>query len=266
MHRTVREKLEVGHIPKVMHLTIWSRDPARRTVWFLSPRFLPCASTMQRWLLERPEIELLFPRPFAEAEKQRVLTQLQSALPNCRVWDAPYPKHRQRLFVARILDETTILRHARQVTDAARDFERVAKERGLALAAHLEVDATDMIALGRFMRPEFSAERQIGELAGGWRYFFHGIECGFSNQQSGQRLEIVFGYENQWGVLDASFFEEFVKSTPAHHAVAALFQSRFADAQRTLEVLEAKGYFVRVSPSPRSFGQREGLVVAPSTP
>jgi hypothetical protein len=221
---------------------------------------------MQRWLLERPEIELMFPRPFSEAQKQQVLAQLQSALPHCQVWAAPYPKHRQRLFVARILDETTILRYARQVIDAARDFERVAKERGLALAAHLQVDATDLIALGRFMRPEFSAERQIGKLDGGWRYCFHGYECGFSNQQSGQHLEIVFGYENQWGIINPYFFGQFVKSTPAHHEVAALFQSRFADAQRTLEVLEAKGYFVRVAPSPRSFSQREGLVVAPSTP
>lgn len=245
-----------------MHLKIWSRDPTRHTVWLLSPQLLPSASMMQSWLLERPEIELMFPRPFSETEKQRVLERLQSALPDCSVWAAPYPKHRQRLFVARILDEATILRHARQVTDAARDFERVARGRGLALATHLEIDPTELSVRGRFRRSEFSDEQQIGVLEGGWRYFFHGFECGFSNQHSGQHLDIVFGYENKWGVLDAFFFEQFVKSTPAHNAVAALFQRSFADACRTLDVLESKGYFIRVPPSSGSFNQKEGLVVA----
>ncbi len=248
---------------KAVHLLIRGRDSTRHTVWLVSTRALSSPFQLRRWLAERPEIELLFLNPFSEAEKQRFLARLQEALPECKSWAAPYPTHRQRFFIARVLDEATILRHARQVTEAARDFERVARRCCLALATHLEVDVEDLIAQGRFLHPDFSDERQMGELEDGWRFFFHGFECGFSNDKTKQHLDVVFGYQNQFGVLDASFFEQFVRTTPAHSELNRLFQRTFADSQRTLEVLEDAGYLVRVPRSPHFFVQNPGLVVAP---
>ena len=245
-----------------MRLSIWNRDSTRRTLWLVSTRALPSPAQLRRWLLKRPEIELLFPRPFSEAEKQRFLGVLQDILPECQSWAAPYPPHRQRFFIARILDEATILRHARQLTDAARDFERVAQQCCLRLAAHLGVKIEDLVAQGRFLHPDFSDERQIGQLEGGWRFFFHGFECGFSNDKTKQHLDVVFGYENEFGVLDASFFEQFVKTTPAHSEVAKLFERGFADSCLTLDVLEARGYLVRVPRSPSFWVQNEGLTLA----
>lgn len=165
---------------KTMRLSSRSHDSTHRTVWLISTRALPSPSKLRRWLVDRPEIELLFPHPFSEAEKQRFLALLQDALPECKSWAAPCPKHRQRFFIVRILDEATILSHARQVTEAARDFGRVAQQCCLALAAHLEVDVEDLIAQGRFLHPNFSADSQFGEMANGWHFFFHGFECGFS--------------------------------------------------------------------------------------
>ena len=248
---------------KTLRLSVCRRESTRRTVWLVSTRALPSLFQLRRWLVERPEIELLFLRPFSEAEKQRFLARLQDALPECKSWAAPYPTHRQRFFVARILDEATILRHARQVTKAARDFERVAQQCCVALATHLEVDVGDLIAQGRFLHPDFSDERQNGELEDGWRFFFHGFECGFLNDNTKQHLDVVFGYENHFGVLDASFFEQFVRTTPAHSELNRPLQRGFADSQRIFEVLEDAGYLVRVPRSPHFFVQNPGLVVAP---
>jgi hypothetical protein len=74
-----------------------------------------------------------------------------------------------------------------------------------------------------------------GTLDPDWDTGEHGADCTFEHFHTGQVVEAPLWSDD--GKIDPMFFATFVKTTPAHAAVAALLERDFHDAARILETV-----------------------------
>ena len=84
--------------------------------------------------------------------------------------------------------------------------------------------------------------RSRRESSAQWRYFFHGVDCMFTNTKSGVCVEarLGFGAEcgDNFGILDPGFFLEFLKHTTGFTLLADVLRDDWSDTRRALEYLE----------------------------
>jgi len=59
-----------------------------------------------------------------------------------------------------------------------------------------------------------------GELSNKWNYYFHGLQCGFHNRKTQQRVEVELINPPNFGVVEAWFLLSFLKSTEGYKHLA----------------------------------------------
>lgn len=147
----------------------------------------------------------------------------------------------------------------------AREFTRLATELSHQLAAKIGISATQLSLCGQYLPLEKEFE-QIGILNAEWKYFFHGTECGFSHNQSGQHLDVIFGFRDEFGVLGASFWQNFIETTPHYEALSSWLALGACNVQTVMNVLTDAGLFIEIEGSPDfviEVAGRRGCIVAP---
>ena len=76
---------------------------------------------------------------------------------------------------------------------------------------------------------------RAGTLEPDWDTSEHGADCTFEHFHTRQVVEAPLWADD--GKIDPMFFATFVKTTPAHAAVAALLERDFHDAAQILETV-----------------------------
>ncbi|MEO7096229.1 MAG: hypothetical protein ABI175_23420 [Polyangiales bacterium] len=109
----------------------------------------------------------------------------------------------------------------------------LAPTRILERAIEVRAAIADFIATRRALMENYRA----GTLDPDWDTNEHGADCTFEHFHTRQVVEAPLWADH--GQVDPMFFAMFVRSTPAHAAVAALLERDCHDAARILEVVPA---------------------------
>ena len=234
--------------------------------WCRDARDLPAPAQLQAAVAIQKSGVLLFAGELSDEEKSRCVEAAQSALPGTRV-EGVAPIHGfDRVRFRRVLSRDEVMSHAPELMRAAREFTDLANDLCAQLAAKIGVSTTELSLHGQYLPPEKRME-QIGFLGSNWRYFFHGIECGFEHRQSGQHLDVIFGFRDEFGVVSDWFWTMFIESTPHYTALSSWLALGTEDVQRAMEVLIEIGLFIEIDGSPDFVVQvagRRGCIVTPS--
>ncbi len=165
------------------------------------------------------------------------------------VWSNSEQGKRKWIRARRVIASLTVSEKADVFVEAAQMFRRVATERVERLASHLGVGTLNISNrdLDELV-PE--SERWHGIYDNYWRYGFHGFECAFTHQNTGQYLDVVLGYGDEFGVLDPYFFTKFLETTAEFKALRRLLHDNYHDARKVMMILEKENRLIRVPGSP----------------
>jgi hypothetical protein len=179
-------------------------------------------------------VVLQFPRG-SIPDKEPLIERLAAQLPGHRVFDSgPGPGDTDCVTVYRVRDEAAVLARLPLFLAAIRDFANTARACCHGIAAAHGINPADLLA----RRNDIGWRRRVGE----WNFCFHGLECCFTHRRTGQVVDVRIGFGDEFGVLDPYFLARFLRTTAAHHEVAALLADDFHDPLRVLEVLLAGGH------------------------
>jgi hypothetical protein len=98
---------------------------------------------------------------------------------------------------------------------------------------------------------------QVGEMDE-WKYFFHGIHCGFINLNTGQKVETPLSFGLEFGELDPYFFSRFINSTKEYQPLPIFIYDNYWDGKRVLKKMVELGKFEMIN---SNFPNQTGIVV-----
>lgn len=90
------------------------------------------------------------------------------------------------------------------------------------------------------------SNRQRGKVNDEWNFWFHGGECQFENQKTGQIVEIVITNGSEFGGLNSYFFLQYLKTTPKFEMLANFFSDDSKAVTKALNLLEDLGSLERI--------------------
>lgn len=219
---------------------------------------IPPADALQELVTRDRHLVLQFPlRTDGSSplpDKSGIVAALQAQLPeNYNVFDSGAKIGDSTwITVKQVIPREEVLRHEQAILQAARLFRHTARYLIYRLADVLNVE------ISRFWTSHLVSEvPQHGKLGDGWGYFFHGLECGLGNARTGQTVEVVLGYQDEFGVLDPYFFAIFVRTTPSLAVLRGIFRDDFHDPSKALQILEERGILRRVG---RALIRGSGLI------
>jgi hypothetical protein len=191
-------------------------------------------------------------------DERLVIDRLAPQLPGYTVFDSG-----SGVTIKKVISEEEVLAKADAIVAAAAQFRRTAAGLMDRLARRLRIPLEVFFGLGYWplLRRGWFKDRWRGRLDSHWSYGFHGHECGFRDHHTGQDVEVILGFQGEFGVLDPFFFARFVATTTGLEKVAALFKDGFHDPLRALEVLEREGRLKRITDQASGRG---GLVAPPA--
>ena len=189
-------------------------------------------------------IVLKFPDSEAQqATNRKIIAVLSAGLPDHSVFDSGG----SNITVFRVVSESDVVEHESAILRAAQCFRADAT----AIAKRLRKTIGGPLGLLNVWSNVASGEM------GGWRYYFHGGDCTFTNRVTGQILEVDLCFGEEFGVLAPYFFVEYVQSTKAHRHLAPFLRD-YHSSVRTLEIMERRGTLRRIHSGGE--GGRSGLV------
>lgn len=225
---------------------------------------IPSLARIQEYVLDEQFLVLQFPVSLCgehsafEQEKQQVIEKLKLQLPEFSVFNSGSDSATTRITILKVIATQDVLANVEAIIAAIQEFRKTAQRLILRLAYSLEV-SPDAFANKHF-RLELPKRgmRMYGTFED-WKYAFHGVGCWLENRRTGQTVEVILGYKDEFGVLDAYFLLQFIKTTPGFETLVTLFKHDSHDMFRVFEVLEANGYLKRIMDAE---GSHIGLVLA----
>ncbi|MCA1596595.1 MAG: hypothetical protein LC772_09265 [Chloroflexi bacterium] len=154
----------------------------------------------------------------------------------------------------KVISEEDVLAHADELVLAVRRFNEIANDLVNRLAAKWDVPPDSLNSyFFRWRRYNDSAdgERRLDEE---WKYWFHGTECVFTHNATGQHVEFSFGSLGELGAPDPWFFSRFLETTPEFAPILRLFGDDYHDPRRALEILVTHGRLKHYHPSREDLG------------
>jgi hypothetical protein len=167
------------------------------------------------------------------------------------------------------ITEQEVLENIETILIAIRRHRTLATELAHLLAAQLGVDVLDFRnRLFHHIQLYDSGKPSSDYLDNAeWCYTFHGGDCRFTHVFTGQEVEVIFGYDNEFGVLDPGFFAFFINTT----ADLAHLQHLLGDFHlscKTFDFLQKHGYLTEITMYEQAFytdirpQKKKGLVLA----
>ena len=90
------------------------------------------------------------------------------------------------------------------------------------------------------------SERQRGSLNSEWNYYFHGVECQFINNQTGQVVEVILSNCPEYGHLDDYFFYNYMKTTQKYWYLIDWINDDSSNTSKVLDILQQQKILTKV--------------------
>ncbi|HZT41423.1 MAG TPA: hypothetical protein VFA07_04510 [Chthonomonadaceae bacterium] len=225
----------------------------------LNSRDIPSVDRIQALVTEEQHLVLEFPPPLPiHFDQSEIVRALALDLPDLHAFMSGSATHGPtRITIKKRIAEPVVLEKAEALTEAASRFRRTAWDLMGRLAAQLDSPLEAFSSDASYWHRAGYA--QTGEIDGGWKYFFHGYECGFGSRVTGQVIEVRMGFEGEFGVLDPWFFYQFLESTRGLETLARLLRDGYDHTKEALEILTRHGY---LQPIEDSATRRRGWIPA----
>ena len=224
---------------------IEAENVERAIFWCRDARDLPPIDALRDAVDEQLQGVLCFARWPSALEKERCIAHTKSVLPDCRVGAGRPDRGFDSIYFARVLKRAEILENAPELLESAREFGALATELAHELAAKIGVTPAQLTSCGQYL-PAAQEMEQRGALNPHWNYFFHGFQCGFKHRESGQIVDVEFGFGEEFGVLDPMFWHNFLDTTPRYAHLAQWMALDYADARTMFDVLIETGDLVEI--------------------
>lgn len=158
--------------------------------------------------------------------------------------------------IAKLITDDEIDKNQAFFERCAKDYRRLGEQLIFKLADKLGTTINSDYPLLTFNN--FKIKKQTGRVDD-WRYYLHGFHCGFTNSETGQRIEVPLVFGLEFGDLDPYFFSTFIKSTPAYRPLPVAIYEDYGDGQRIIGRMLLLGKFERIN---SNIENHYGVVVA----
>ncbi|WP_428741136.1 DUF6896 domain-containing protein [Tenacibaculum sp.] len=159
--------------------------------------------------------------------------------------------------IVKLITDKEIEEHQGFFEKCAKDYRNLANELINEFAEKHNVKIDPNYPMNTLGHTEKFGYKSVGEM-NGWKYAFHGIHCGLTNNKTGQRIEIPLTYGLEFGQLDPYFFTGFIKSTKEYQPLPVPIYCDYADGLRILEKMIKIGKFEYVN---SNWPNQKGIVV-----
>jgi hypothetical protein len=146
--------------------------------------------------------------------------------------------------IAKLITEKEVQDNQLFFESCAQDYRELGQYLIFKLADKLGIEIDKDIPMSSF-NPFKRNKRQIGTIDG-WRYYLHGIHCGFKHKVTKQTIEVCLVFGLEFGDLDPYFFSGFIKSTPQYKPLPVQIYEDYADGVRIIEQMISLGRFERI--------------------
>lgn len=159
--------------------------------------------------------------------------------------------------IVKLITDKEIEEHQEFFVKCAKDYRNLATKLINEFAEKYNVKIDPEYPMNTLRHTEKFGYKPVGQM-NGWRYAFHGIHCGLTNNKTGQRIEIPLTYGLEFGQLDPYFFSRFIKSTKEYLPLPVEIYCDYADGRRILEKMVEIGKFEYVN---SNWPNEKGIVV-----
>lgn len=167
---------------------------------------------------------------------------LQKELKKYHVFNA---RRIPEIWIYRSIATSKILEKKEEIHNAARTF----RDDGIKLMKILgetyqinPFNSRELFDLKRKSRDT----KQRGPVNDEWDFYFHGAECQFKNQKTGQIIELVITNGSEFGGLNSYFFLQYLKTTPKFKMLANFFSDDSKSVTKAFNLLEDLGELERI--------------------
>lgn len=133
---------------------------------------------------------------------------LQQQFPSYHVF---YFRWLPRIVIQPSISTANVLEQITKIHYAACSFRADAERLMRMLGRKYAVDSSTNEGLV-VLRTKCVGEQKKGRINAEWTYWFHGAECRFRYQRTGQVVEIVIIFKTEYGALDTFFFQQYLKN------------------------------------------------------
>jgi len=165
-----------------------------------------------------------------------------------------YLRWKPEIWISPALETDSILEKQDEIMAAARAFWVTATELMAALGKAHGIDPANRSDL-HGLKKRFRDNQQRGAVNAEWSFWLHGSECQFTHATTGQVVEVVVTYADEFGALDSFFFLQYLQTTPRFQELAAFFEGDRASITKALNLLEDAGQLKRIDE-----GTQRGIV------
>lgn len=169
---------------------------------------------------------------------------LQEHLPQHHVFNT---RSRNEIWITPAMGTDKILVHKQKIYQAAKSFREEATQLINTLIDTYQIDTSDTLSFRKIIK-----NGRKGKVDKSWTYWFHGAECRFENQTTGQAVEVIITNGTEWGALDSYFFLKYINTTPRFKELATFFSNDLSSLTKALNLLEDLGLLYRID----EFSQR----------
>ncbi len=113
------------------------------------------------------------------------------------------------------------------------------------MATTFNIDLDDSAQIWDLKRNR--SKNQRGQINSSWDYHFHGAECAFKNNKTGQHLDIKIIYGREYGVIDNFFLYRFIETTKSLAHQFDLLDGKSHNLRKVINVLKREGYLINRS-------------------
>jgi len=159
--------------------------------------------------------------------------------------------------IVKLITDKEIEEHQEFFEKCAKDYRNLATKLINEFAEKHNVKIDPEYPMNTLCHTERFGYKPVGQM-NGWRYAFHGIHCGLTNNKTGQRIEVPLTYGLEFGQLDPYFLTGFIKSTKEYLPLPVGIYCDYADGNRILEKMVEIGKFEYVN---SNWPNEKGIVV-----
>ncbi len=127
----------------------------------------------------------------------------------------------------------------------AQDYRTLAQDLIFKLADKFEIEIEKENPNNSFYK--LKREKKQTGTVGDWRYYLHGIHCGFTHMKTKQTIEVNLVHGFEFGDLDPYFFTQFIKSTGCYKPLPVEIYEDYADGVQIIEHMLFLGKFEKIN-------------------
>lgn len=169
--------------------------------------------------------------------------QLQKELPKRHVFNVRWMPE---IWILPSIETDKILDKKEEVYQAAKSFRKDGIRLMKILGETYQINPFEGTELFE-LKGRTRENRQRGKVDEEWNFWFHGAECQFENQKTGQIVELVITNGPEFGALDSYFFLKYLKTTPKFKELASFFSDDITSVTKALNLLEDLGKLQRIN-------------------